>query len=290
MIKFPEISTFVNNNREHMDDIKKVGLLAGSGKMPVQIIKSCRERGIDIYVVGLLPFAEEVTFADVPYTMAKLGEAGKMLKAFKNNGVTDIVMAGGIKRPSFKELIPDWEGAKILAKLSIKKMGDDGMFRAVMDEIESRGFKVRGIEEVVPEMMFHEGIYGSVKPSSDDMDDIERGVVVAEALGRVDVGQAVVVQEGMVLAVEAVEGTDMMLSRASIVKKQGKPPIMVKIKKPGQDTRTDMPAIGIQTIEQLKKYGIGGIAVEAGGILLIEKEEVIKLANESGIFLIGLKV
>jgi DUF1009 family protein len=124
-----------------------------------------------------------------------------------------------------------------MAKLAIKKMSDNNLFIAAMDEIERHGFKVVGIEEVVPEMMFQEGIYGKVKPTSDDMDDIQRGVTVARALGAVDVGQAVVVQEGMVLAVEAIEGTDMMLSRAAIVKKQGKAPVMVKVLKPGQDMR-----------------------------------------------------
>ncbi len=273
-----------------METIKKVGLLAGSGQMPVKIIQSCRERGIDIYVIGLEPFADEDAFASVPHTMARMGEVGKIFKALKDNGAVDIVMAGGIKRPSLKELIPDWEGAKLIAKLTMKKLGDDGLFRAVIAEVESRGFKVRGIEEVVPEMMFHSGVYGKVKPSKDDMDDIARGIEVAKALGKVDVGQAVVVQEGMVLAVEAAEGTDMMLSRAATVKKQGKAPVMVKIKKPGQDTRTDMPAMGIQTIEQLKKYGMGGIAVESGGILVIEREEAIKMADEAGIFIIGVEI
>ncbi len=273
-----------------MDGIKKVGLVAGNGMMPVEIVKSCRARGIEVYVAGLMPFADEAAYAGLPFVGARLGEAGKILKFFKENGAMDLVMAGGIKRPSFKELIPDWEGAKILAKLAMKNLGDDALFRALSDEIEKRGFRVVGIEDVVPEMMFHEGIYGKVKPSSEDMQDIMRGIEVAKALGAVDVGQAVVVQEGMVLAVEAAEGTDMMLSRAAVVRKQGKDPVMVKIKKPGQDTRTDMPAMGIQTIQQLKKYGMGGIAVEAGGILLIEKDEVIRLADESGIFIIGMKI
>ena len=258
--------------------------------MPVEIIKHCNELGREIFVVGIEPFAKEEELKDAPHVFTKIGEAGKILKAMSQNDVHDIVLAGGIKRPSFKELIPDWEGAKLMAKLAIRKMSDNNMFRAVMDEIERRGFHVVGIEEVVPEMMFSEGVYGKVKPSDDDMDDIRRGITVARALGSVDVGQATVVQEGMVLAVEAVEGTDMMLSRAATVKKQGKAPVMVKILKPGQDMRVDLPAIGLQTIEQLKKYGIKGIAVEAGGILLIEREAVIKLADESGIFIIGMKI
>ena len=269
---------------------KKLGLIAGGGMMPVEIIRHCNNTGREIFVVGLESFAHEEQLKEAPHIFAKIGEAGKILKAFKKNNVCEIVLAGGIKRPSFKEMIPDWEGMKIAAKLAVKKMSDDKLFRAVMDEIESHGFKVVGIEEVVPEMMFSEGIYGKVKPSGEDMDDIRRGITVAKALGAVDVGQAVVVQEGMVLAVEAIEGTDMMLSRAATVKKEGKAPVMVKVLKPGQDMRTDLPAMGLQTVEQLKKYGMGGIAVEAGGILLIEREAVIEMADREGIFIIGIKI
>ena len=265
-------------------------MIAGGGMMPVEIIKHCNDTGRELFVVGIEPFAKEEELKNAPHVFAKIGEVGKILDVMTQNGVHDIVLAGGIKRPSFKELIPDWRGAKLMAKLAIRKMSDDNLFRAIMDEIERHGFRVVGIEEVVPQMMFSEGVYGRVKPSADDMDDIQRGMVVAKALGAVDVGQAVVVQEGMVLAVEAIEGTDMMLSRAATVKKQGKAPVMVKVLKPGQDLRVDLPAIGLQTIEQLKKYGIKGIAVEAGGILLIEREAVIKMADEFGIFITGIKV
>jgi len=270
--------------------MKKLGMIAGGGMMPVEIIKYCNDHGREIFVVGIEPYATEENLKDVPHIFAKIGEAGKMLKAMSQNGVHDIVLAGGVKRPSFKELIPDWEGAKLMAKLAIKKMSDDNLFRFVMDEVERHGFKIVGIEEVVPEMLFSEGIYGKVKPSAEDMDDIRRGITVAKALGAVDVGQAVVVQEGMVLAVEAIEGTDMMLSRAATVKKKGKAPVVVKVLKPGQDMRVDLPAIGLQTIELLKKYGMKGMAVEAGGILLIEREAVIKMADEEGIFIIGVKI
>jgi len=269
---------------------KKLGMIAGGGMMPIEIIRHCNTTGREIFVIGLESFADEEQLREAPHTFARIGEAGKIVKTFKNQNVYEIVLAGGIKRPSFKEMIPDWEGMKIAAKLAVKKMSDDSLFRAVMNEIEARGFKVVGIEEVVPDMMFQEGIYGKVKPSIEDMDDIRRGITVAKALGAVDVGQAVVVQEGMVLAVEAIEGTDMMLSRAATVKKEGKAPVMVKVLKPGQDKRVDLPAMGLQTIEQLKKYGMGGMAVEAGGILLIERDAVIKMADREGIFIIGIKI
>jgi len=278
----------IKNRLQKMTEGKTLGLIAGSGMMPVEIIRHCNKHSIPIFVVGLEPFASEEQLNEAPHIFAKIGEAGKMIKAFKQHNVRDLVFAGGIKRPSFKELIPDWEGVKILAKLAVKKMSDDNLFRAVMNEAESRGFNIVGIDEVVPDMLFQEGVYGKVKPSKEDMDDIERGWTVAKAIGAVDVGQAVVVQEGLVLAMEAIEGTDMVLSRAASLRKEGKKPIMVKVLKPGQDMRVDLPAIGIQTIDLFIKYGIGGIAVEAGGILLIEKDAVIKKADENGIFIIGL--
>ena len=273
-----------------MSEHKKLGLIAGAGMMPVEIIKHCQTTGRELFVVGLESFATEETLQETPHIFAKLAEAGKMIKAFKNNHVHEIVLAGGIKRPSLKEMVPDWEGLKIIAKLAVKKMSDDHLFRAVLAQIEALGFKVVGIEEVVPAMLFAEGVYGRFRPSAKDMDDIHRGIAVAKALGAVDVGQAVVVQEGMVLAVEAIEGTDMMLSRAAMLKKAGKAPVMVKVLKPGQDRRVDLPAIGLQTIRQLKKYGMKGIAVEAGNILLIEREAVIQMADKEGIFIIGMKI
>ncbi len=271
-----------------MTERKTLGLIAGSGAMPTEIIRHCQKEGIPVFVVGLEPFATEEQFEGAPHTFARMGQAGKIIKALKEHGVRDIVLAGGIKRPSLKELIPDMEGMKIVASLALKRMSDDNLFRSVMDEIEKRGFRVVGIEEVVPEMLFREGVYGRVKPGKDDMNDIARGWTVAKAIGAVDVGQAVVVQEGLVLAMEAIEGTDMVLSRASQLRKPGKAPVMVKVLKPGQDMRVDLPAIGLQTIDLFIKYGIGGIAVEAGGILLIEKDAVIKKADENGIFIIGL--
>ena len=264
-------------------------MIAGSGMMPVEIIKHCNQHNIPLFVVGLETFATPEQLKDAPHTFAKIGEAGKVFKALRDNNVHNIVLAGGVKRPSFKELIPDWEAVKILTKIAIKKMSDDNLFRVLIDEIESRGFKVVGIEEVVPDMLFQEGVYGKTKPSKEDLDDIERGWEVAKAIGAVDVGQAVVVQEGLVLAMEAIEGTDKMVERAASLRKEGKKPIMVKVLKPKQDMRVDLPAIGLQTIETFVQYGIGGIAVEANGILLIEKEAVIKKADENNIFIIGIR-
>jgi DUF1009 family protein len=273
-----------------MGEAGKIGVVAGSGMMPVEIVRSCLGQGREVYVAALEPWADEALYADVEHITARIGEVGRILKYFRERGVVDLVLAGGIKRPSFKELIPDLEAVKMLAKIAIKKHGDDGVLRAVIAEVEARGFRVCGVEEVMPEMLFGEGVFGRVKPSAEDMDDIRRGFEVVRALGAVDVGQAAVVQEGVVLAVEAAEGTDAMLARAAGLRKRGKAPVMIKIPKPGQDMRVDVPAIGMRTIENLAQYGIGGLAVEAGGTLVIEREAVIAAADRAGVFIIGIKI
>ena len=271
-------------------EYKKLGMIAGNGLLPAEVVNHCKNTSRELFVVGLEPFVIEENLKEVPYTLAKIAEVGKIFKAMKSNDVKEIVFAGGIHRPSFSELIPDWEGTKLLAKLAFKNMSDDSIFRVLFEEIEKQGFTVVGAEEVVPELLFKEGVYGKVKPSPEDMLDIQRGILVSKALGSVDVGQACVVQESMVLAVEAMEGTDAMLSRAASIVRKGKKPVMVKIVKPNQETRVDLPVIGTQTIMQLEKYGIKGMAVQSGGILLIEREKVIKMADDFGIFIIGIDI
>lgn len=280
-----------------MDKITKFGLIAGSGQMPVEILKSCRERGVEVYVVGLQPFVDETLFApdaefaDVPHVFARLGEVGKMLRFLRANGVRTVTTAGGIKRPSLREIKPDRTAMTILARILWKfRGGDDGLFRAVFHEAERLGLQIVGVEEVVPEMMFGKGVYGRIEPSEADLEDIRVGIEAAKELGMTDVGQAVVVQNGIVLAREDRSGTDALLKRAVALRKPDRKPVMVKIFKPMQDRRVDVPAIGLQTVEMLSRYGIGGIAVEAGGILVIERQAVIAAADAAGIFIIGMEI
>ena len=272
-----------------MSDKKKLGMIAGDGMMPVEIIRHCNKTGTEIFVVGIEPFATEESLKDAQHVFAKIGEAGKIIKAFRENNIQNIVLAGGIGRPSFMELLPDFEGAKILSRLAFRKMTDDSLLRAIIGEAEKLGFKVIGVDEVLSKLIFSEGIYGKIKPSKKDIDDIYHGLKVAKILGSVDVGQGCVIQERMVLALEAIEGTDMMLSRAAALKKKGRAPILVKALKPIQDVRVDLPAIGLQTIKLLKEYGFKGVAIEAGANVFIECREAINLADQSGIFIIGIK-
>jgi len=267
--------------------MQKLGILAGNGTMPKEVIEHCKATNRDYFVVGLEPYIDTTIIKDSPHVLAKIGEIGKIFKSFQINEVKEIVFAGGIRRPSFKELIPDWEGVKLLGKLAIKKMSDDDIFKMLISEIESKGFKVIGAQEVMPHILFTDGLYGKTKPSEADFEDIKLGIKVAKAMGSLDVGQACVVQESIILAVEAREGTDAMIERVGTLKRAGKPPVFIKVVKPDQDTRVDLPVIGPRTMECVIRNGIKGLAVEAGGTIFLEKEKVLKMADNAKIFVIG---
>jgi len=269
--------------------MEKLGILAGNGAMPKEVVEYCKATDREFFVVGLEPHVLPETLQDAPHITAKIGEIGKILKNFQKNQVKEIVFAGGVRRPSLIELIPDWEGAKLMTKLAIKKMSDDDIFNFLIKEIESKGFKVVGAQEVMPHVLISDGICGKTKPTKEDFEDIKIGIKVSKTLGALDIGQACVVQEGVILAVEAKEGTDGMMDRIPSLKRSGKAPVVVKTARPGQDPRVDMPTIGPKTIEAMKRNGIKGMAVEGGGTILLEKDKTMKMADEAKIFIVGVR-
>ena len=165
--------------------------------------------------------------------------------------------------------------------------GDDSLLKVILSETEHLGFHVVGIDTLMPELLAHEGVYGKVKPSHADQADIRQGINVAKTLGRVDVGQAVIVQRGLVLAVEGIEGTAALIKRTATLKRKGSGGVLIKVAKPQQDRRVDLPTVGPATVQAVFDAGFKGIAVESGATLLAESEKMIKLADRLGIFVMG---
>ena len=170
----------------------------------------------------------------------------------------------------------------------MKAIGDDGILRAVVKEIESEGMIVRGIHEVMPEILVKKGVLGKHKPDKQAWEDIKRGIEVALELGKLDVGQAVIVQQGLVLGVEGIEGTDELIRRCGDYKRKGDGGVLVKLRKPQQDMRIDLPTIGPRSVYRAKETGLKGIAVHAGNGLIVDEQEVIKASDAAGLFVIGI--
>ena len=269
--------------------MKKLGIVAGQGHLPIMLIKACQQQGRPFYVLAIKEHAEPERYdADLPLSWIRLGDVGKALKIAKDNGVEEIVMIGAVKRPSFMQIRPDWRGLKFFSKAGLKALGDDGLLKAAIDEIEKEGFKVIGADEVLKDSVSEAGVYGKIKPDKQSLRDIAKGYSVAKILGQADVGQSVVVADGLVLGVEAVEGTDALIMRCSSLARSKVKPVLVKVKKPQQERRADLPTIGVKTVENAFSAGFSGIAIEAHCAFVVDKEAVIKTANKLGLFVMGI--
>lgn len=279
----------IENSEISRNPERKLGIVAGGGDLPERLIDWCIEHNRAYYALAIQDNADRNYFTSgIAYEWLRIGQAGTGFKRFKEEGVKEIVLIGTIKRPTMAELIPDFRTAAFFAKIGAKALGDDGILRALVKEIENDGMKVVGIQEVVPDLLAHEGVLTGRKPDKADEEDIRRGVEVASALGRLDVGQSVVVQQGLVLGLEGIEGTDRLIKRCADYVRKGKAPVLVKLRKPQQDMRVDLPTIGVRTVENARQSGFKGIAVHAGNTLIVNEKEVIRRANEYGIFIKGI--
>lgn len=267
---------------------RKLGIIAGGGAIPAMLIRHCREQGRDFFVLAIEGNADKAFFTeDIPHQWIRIGQAGTGFKRFAEEKVQDVVMIGTIRRPGFFDLVPDLRTTAFFAKVGAKALGDDGILRALVSEIEAEGMVVKGIHEVMTDLLIKPGVLGRHKPDRQALADIRRGMEVASELGRLDVGQAVIVQQGLVLGVEGIEGTDELIRRCGDYRRKGDGGVLVKLRKPQQDMRIDLPTIGARTVERAHESGLRGIAVHTGNGLIVDEAEVIRLADKYGLFVMG---
>lgn len=268
----------------------KLGIIAGGGTAPRRVIEACREQKRDYFVVCLEGQADNDVANDAPHVWLALGAFGKLRDLAAAEKIEEIVMIGHVRRPSLRELRPDWLALKLLTKAGFNLLGDDALLRAIGHAIEQEcGVRLVGAQDILGGALMREGALGSAAPDAEAEQDIARGAAVARALGLVDVGQSVVVQQGLVLGVEAIEGTDALISRCKDLKREGPGGVLVKLAKPQQDDRYDLPTIGPATVEAAAKAGLRGIAAEAGRCLLVDEARLRQLADAAGIFVVGIR-
>jgi DUF1009 family protein len=260
-----------------------LGIIAGAGALPGLLVKACVASGRGCHVLGLTGFADT---ALVPVDhWIHMGEAGRAFTLFRAAGVTDIVLAGGVRRPALSDIKPDLKGVGILARIAARLLpgvGDDSLLSAVIAEFEREGFRVVGADQILTDLLAPEGPLGTVAPDEGACADIAVGLEAARALGAADRGQAVLVLAGAVVGTEDVEGTDALMARAG-----SKGAILVKAKKPQQERRADLPTIGPDTVVNAARAGLKGIAVEAGHTLVIGRDAVAREADARGLFVVG---
>jgi DUF1009 family protein len=272
-------------------NIQKLGIIAGSGVLPYDVCLACEARGVEVFVVGVHDDADKRLMDGREYVASSMGQAGQIVKAFQKRGITDLVMIGRVQRPSLSDLKPDLKTTKFFARIAMKAMGDDGLLSAVRGELERDGFTIYGAHCLAPNLVMPSGVIGKHKPTKEDATTIEYGVQASQAIGRMDIGQSAIVQQGMVLGLEGVEGTDVLMQRcADLQRKKGRGAIVVKTAKPNQDLDMDMPTIGLNTVQKARDYGYVGVAVEAGKTLMADREALVSFADKHKIFVIGIDI
>ena len=275
--------------------MRKLGLIAGGGGLPVEIAEHCERSGRLLFVIRLRGFAG----ADLaPFAGAEVGlaELGKCFKLLRRAGCEAVCLAGNVARPDFSTLVPDLRGLKALpGAVMAAARGDDALLRFLVGEFEKEGFAVEGAHEVMEDLTLPRGPLGRHRPDEAGRADAERALDVARAIGGLDIGQAAVVCRGLVLAVEAQEGTAAMLQRVGDLPEavRGRPGaaagVLAKAPKPIQETRVDMPTIGLATVQAAANACLAGIVGEAGLLLVLDREAVIAAADELGLFILGVE-
>lgn len=271
----------------------KLGLIAGGGALPVTLAERCMAAGRPLFVLRLKGFADPalLRFEGAEVGLAELGGA---IAALKRAGCGAVCMVGDVARPDFAALKPDLRGLRALpGAIAAARQGDDALLRFLLGEFEREGFRVEGAHEVAAGLTLAPGPLGRHAPTPEQQADLNRAMETARALGRLDVGQGAVVCDGVVLAVEAQEGTDAMLARVADLPAalHGSPGalrgVLAKAPKPIQELRMDMPVIGVRTVEGAAAAGLAGIAGEAGAVLVLDREAVAARADALGLFVYG---
>jgi DUF1009 family protein len=272
-----------------------VGVIAGGGTMPFAVADSLAARGIAPVIFALKGACDPVAVARFRHHWISVGQVGRATKLFREEGCRDLIFIGTLVRPALSEIRLDWGTIRVIGKVIRSfRGGDDHLLSGIGRIIEQDGFRMVGIRDVAPDILMPEGCITRAAPDSAAAADIARGQEVLRALGPFDIGQAVVVIDGHVVAVEDIEGTDGLLVRVARLRGEGRirakaaRGVLVKAPKSGQDLRFDLPTVGPRTIEGVAKAGLAGLAIIAGYTIAAESQTMIEVADSAGLFIQGL--
>lgn len=282
---------------DRRQEFSPIGIVCGGGSLPFAIANAVLRTGRHAVLFPIMGWADRDMAAKYDHRWIRLGQFGRFRKLAAESGCRDIVFIGTLVRPALKDLRLDWTTLRLLPRIAaLFRGGDDHLLRGVGKVFEDYGFRLLGADEVAPDVLMPEGPIGRRQPSAREAADIEIGLQLLQAIGPYDIGQAVVVAERRVLAVEAAEGTDSMLARLVDLRRLGRirtpvgVGVFVKTAKPGQDRRFDLPSIGPQTVAGVARAGLAGMAIGAGEALIAEPQLVAAAADSTKMFVVGVPV
>ena len=271
-----------------------LAIICGGGTLPFAVADAVIKHGRRVGVFAIRGWADPKRIVDYPHYWAAVGQFGAFCRLARGEGCRDVVFIGSMVRPAIWQIRPDFKTLRLLPRIfGIFRGGDDHLLKGVAAIFEEHGFRLVGAQAVAPEILMPEGALGRERPNDRDRADIAKGLALLSAASPFDVGQAVVVADARVLAIEAAEGTDRMLARVAELRRSGRIAsgrgVLVKAAKRNQDRRLDLPSIGPQTVESAARAGLAGIAVVAGGTIVAEPTRIGATADRAGLFVLGVR-
>jgi DUF1009 family protein len=268
----------------------KVAIIAGQGHLPRELYDACIKNNIQANVIGLEDQVDIKFFEGIDIDLVPLHSVSQIIKKIKSKNIDKVILGGRVKRCAIPKLIFDIKGAKLFARIIRYGLSDGSLTKVIINFLENEGFTVLSPEMIAHDMLATKGNMTNIPIRQNHMKDMIRGCEMLYEISKLDVGQALIIQNSLILGVEAVEGTDELIKRCGLIKQKFETePVLVKICKPTQDKRIDMPCIGEVTIKHMNDYGIRGIGLQAGSCLILNKNKTINLANQHGIFIYGLQ-
>lgn len=271
-----------------------LAVICGGGSLPIEVARAAQRQGRRVVLLGLRGAADAEALSAFHHYWIGIGQFGHLCRYARAEGCRDIVMIGSLVRPSLREVRFDFFTLRLLPRIiRAFQSGDDHLLSNIACLIEEQGFRVLGAHEVAPEILMPLGAMGHRQPTQSDWSDIQRGLALLRATGPFDIGQAAVISDNRVLALEAAEGTDQMLERLAELRRNGRirardgAGVLVKAPKPDQDRRVDLPSIGPRTVEGVKRAGLAGIAVVAGSTIVAETDRIVTAADSANVFVVG---
>ena len=264
--------------------MSKIAIIAGNGILPKIIYFECEKQGREPLLISLNGIQENIYLNGIISKKIHYAKVGKIIEYIKFNKCREIILVGGFKRPSLKSVAGvDLKGASLISKL-IKSKGDNNSLKIIIDFLKKENLTVVGVKDILPALFVNKGLLTNKNPSNQESKDILKGKELIDRISEFDIGQSVVFSGNRILGIEGPEGTDSLIKRCSKMSYEEKP-VLIKLTKLNQDTRVDLPTIGLDTIKLLISSGFSGLAIQSNLTIILEKDKVINLANKNKLFI-----
>jgi UDP-2,3-diacylglucosamine hydrolase len=271
-----------------------IGIIAGAGTLPFVVAAAAQARGLKPVLFAIRGFCDPAPLAAYAHHWVALGQWGRLMRLLRAEQCRDVVFIGALVRPAFSEIRLDFGTLRVIPRIAAAlRGGDDHLLSGIARIFEDHGFRLVGIQDVVPEVLMPEGLLGRTAPDADASADIEKGLSALRAMSPFDIGQALVIINGHIVAVEDVEGTDGLLARIARLRDLGRirarpgSGVLVKAAKANQDLRFDLPTLGPKTVEGVVAAGLRGVAIAAGKAIVAEPQKIVEIAERAGVFVAG---